>query len=62
VENDPDDNKFIECAVALKSKVIVTGDQDLIAVQVLYGNWDTDTGAVSKTVFESWVTNDIPRG
>ncbi len=29
VENDPDDNKFIECAVALGSKIIVSGDKHL---------------------------------
>ena len=27
VEKDPDDDKFIECAVALKSKIIVSGDK-----------------------------------
>ncbi len=29
VENDPDDNKFMECAVALDSKIIVSGDKHL---------------------------------
>ncbi len=29
VKNDPDDNKFIECAVALDSQVIVSGDKHL---------------------------------
>ncbi len=29
VEADPDDNKFLECAVALDSKVIVSGDKHL---------------------------------
>lgn len=29
VENDPDDNKFIECAVALDSKIIISGDKHL---------------------------------
>ena len=29
VEKDPDDDKFIECAVALKSKYIITGDKAL---------------------------------
>ncbi len=29
VEADPDDNKFIECAIALKANVIVTGDKAL---------------------------------
>lgn len=26
VEEDPDDDKFIECAVALKAKFVITGD------------------------------------
>ncbi len=29
VEEDPDDNKFIECAVALDCKIIVSGDKHL---------------------------------
>ena len=29
VKDDPDDNKFIECAVELESKVIVSGDKHL---------------------------------
>lgn len=29
VEEDPDDNKFIECAVALDCKVIISGDNHL---------------------------------
>jgi len=29
VEEDPDDNKFIECAVALDCKTIVSGDKHL---------------------------------
>lgn len=32
VEADPDDDKFIECAVALKAEYIVTGDKALLAV------------------------------
>lgn len=32
IVNDPDDNKFIECAVALKAKVIISGDKALTAV------------------------------
>ncbi|MFA4919519.1 MAG: putative toxin-antitoxin system toxin component, PIN family [Thermodesulfovibrionales bacterium] len=32
VKNDPDDDKFIECAVALKAEVIVTGDKAIEAV------------------------------
>ena len=33
VEKDPDDNMFIECAVALKSEFIVTGDKALKAIK-----------------------------
>ncbi|MCD6585485.1 MAG: putative toxin-antitoxin system toxin component, PIN family [Desulfobacteraceae bacterium] len=29
VRDDPDDNKFIECAVALDSKIIISGDKHL---------------------------------
>jgi putative PIN family toxin of toxin-antitoxin system len=29
VEDDPGDNKFLECAVALDSKVIISGDKHL---------------------------------
>ena len=29
VKDDPDDNKFLECAVALESKVIISGDKHL---------------------------------
>jgi len=29
VEKDPDDNMFIECAVALKAKFVISGDKAL---------------------------------
>jgi putative PIN family toxin of toxin-antitoxin system len=32
VKNDPDDDKFIEGAVALKAEVIITGDKELTAL------------------------------
>jgi hypothetical protein len=32
VKADPDDDKFVECAVALKAEVIITGDKALRAV------------------------------
>ena len=32
VKDDPDDDKFIECAVALKAKAIVTGDKSIKAL------------------------------
>lgn len=37
VPDDPDDNKFIECAVALQCKVIVSGDKHLLSVQDYMG-------------------------
>jgi putative PIN family toxin of toxin-antitoxin system len=33
VEKDPDDNIFIECAVALKAEFVITGDKALKAIQ-----------------------------
>ena len=30
--NDPDDDKFIACAIAAKTKLIISGDQDLLRV------------------------------
>ncbi len=32
VKDDPDDDKFIECAVALKAEAIVTGDRGLKSI------------------------------
>lgn len=32
VKDNPDDDKFIECALALKAKVIVTGDKSIKAL------------------------------
>ena len=37
VKDDPDDDKFIECAVALKAEVIITGDKVLKAVSEFMG-------------------------
>jgi len=33
VDKDPDDNMFIECAVALKSGFVITGDRALRAIK-----------------------------
>ena len=33
VLEDPDDNKFIECAVALKAKLLVSGDKHLTGIK-----------------------------
>lgn len=33
IRNDPDDNKFIECAVALKANVVISGDKEVLAVK-----------------------------
>ena len=32
VKEDPDDDKFIECAVALKATCIISGDKSLLAI------------------------------
>jgi hypothetical protein len=37
VKEDPEDDKFIECAVALKAKVVVTGDKALLAIKEYRG-------------------------
>lgn len=37
VEKDPGDNKFIECAVALKATAIITGDRALEELQKYMG-------------------------
>jgi putative PIN family toxin of toxin-antitoxin system len=33
VERDPSDDKFFECAVAGKARVIVSGDKDLLSIR-----------------------------
>lgn len=37
VKNDPDDDKFIEGAVALKADVIVTGDREVLNIKEYAG-------------------------
>ena len=37
VKDDPDDDKFIECAVALKAEVIITGDKAIQALREYMG-------------------------
>ena len=37
VKNDPDDDKFFECAVALKADAIITGDGEVLAVREYMG-------------------------
>ena len=37
VKQDPDDDKFIECAVALRADCIVTGDRALRAIEAYRG-------------------------
>jgi uncharacterized protein len=37
VAEDPDDDKFIECAVALNARYIVSGDKALLAVEKYMG-------------------------
>ncbi|BCB96155.1 PIN domain-containing protein [Dissulfurispira thermophila] len=33
VKNDPDDDKFVECALALKADHIITGDKELLSIR-----------------------------
>ncbi len=37
IKNDPDDDKFIECAVALKAQSIITGDKEVLAIKEYMG-------------------------
>jgi len=37
IQNDPDDDKFIECAVALKAKAVITGDREVLAMKEYMG-------------------------
>lgn len=37
IEEDPDDDKFIECAVALKADFVISGDKSLISLQNYMG-------------------------
>ena len=37
IKNDPDDDKFIECAVALKADAVITGDGEVLAVKEYMG-------------------------
>ena len=37
IKNDPDDDKFIECAVALKAHAVITGDRELLAIREYMG-------------------------
>ena len=37
IDQDPDDSKFIECAVALKCNAIISGDKHLTAVEQYMG-------------------------
>jgi putative PIN family toxin of toxin-antitoxin system len=37
IKNDPDDDKFIECAIALKASVVVSGDTEVLAMKEYMG-------------------------
>lgn len=37
VKNDPDDDKFIECAVALKADAVITGDGEVLDIKEYMG-------------------------
>lgn len=55
VEEDPDDDKFIECAVALKAGFIISGDKSLIAIQDYMGI----RIVTPKEFLDSFMTGDI---
>jgi hypothetical protein len=37
IKNNPDDDKFIECAMALKADAVITGDREALAVKEYAG-------------------------
>jgi uncharacterized protein len=37
IKDDPDDDKFVECAIALRAEVIITGDKALEAIKEYMG-------------------------
>lgn len=37
IEKDPDDNKFIECAIALNAQYIITGDKNVLEIENYMG-------------------------
>ena len=37
IKNDPDGDKFIECAAALKAQTIITGDKEVLAIKEYMG-------------------------
>ena len=37
VDHDPDDDKFFECAVALKAEYVITGDREVLNVENYMG-------------------------
>ncbi len=37
IKKDPGDDKFIECAVALKADAVITGDREVLAVKEYMG-------------------------
>jgi len=37
IKNDPDDDKFIECATALKADAVITGDKEILAIKEYMG-------------------------
>jgi putative PIN family toxin of toxin-antitoxin system len=37
IKNDPDDDKFIECAAALKADAVITGDREVLSIKEYMG-------------------------
>lgn len=53
VKDDPDDNKFIECAVALDCKIIISGDKHLNTIKKYIDIHILSPGEFIKKYFES---------
>ena len=37
IDDDPDDDKFIECAISLKAKAVISGDRHLLSIHEYMG-------------------------
>ena len=54
IKEDPDDDKFIQCAQAGNAKIIITGDQHLLALKS-YKNIKILTPSQFPEFFKEWI-------
>lgn len=52
IKDDPDDNKFLDCAYAAKADFIVTGDKHLLKLGDFF-----DTKIITPKEFLGWMKN-----